>query len=168
MKLFKVISDTIEASRIDEMRRYFLLGFIGQKILDPLPKCPIESMFWDWIFSYYPDNESSSCRFIGFSREYLTFLLDHKRFAADFLEWIEQNEPTLATCASVSGAYKVTAADVKLYADICKRIIREKLSCVTLLLYCVTSQKSILGRGKSRIPRICGTYNEWQTPRFTG
>jgi len=143
MQLFQEINDNIEASRIEELRRNFLRGFIGQKVLDAVPKCPIESMFWDWIFSYYPDNEISAVRyrkisayslhrFTNFSRDYLGFLLDMKRFAYDFLDWIQQNEVNLMNFAAVPGSHKITAIDIKLYSEIFKRIIREKLSCVLL------------------------------------
>ena len=62
MQLFQEISDNLDASRLEEVRKIFMRGFIGQKVLGAVPKCPIESMFWDWIFSYYPDNEMSPVR----------------------------------------------------------------------------------------------------------
>jgi hypothetical protein len=62
MHLFDELSSSVENSQIMELRQNFLRGYIGQKLLDPLPKCPIESMFWDWMYSYYPDNEISTIR----------------------------------------------------------------------------------------------------------
>ena len=131
MQLFQEISQNMEASRLEETRKTFLRGFVGQKVLDPMPKCPIESMFWDWIFSYYPENEMSTVRFAGFSREYLSFVLDHKRFASDYLDWIQINETNIIRFASTSAAHRISVVDVMMYGDIVKRIIIEKLSCVT-------------------------------------
>ena len=61
-QLFDKLSSNVGDSKIGEVRTFFLRSFLGQKLLDPLPRCPIESMFWDWEFSYYPDNEMSSVR----------------------------------------------------------------------------------------------------------
>ena len=140
IQLFAEISQNIDASRIEELRKNFLRGVLGQKLLDPLPKCPVESMFWDWIFSYYPDNEASSVRytvsiiilnrFSNFSREFLNFLLDHRRFVSVFLDWITQNEESLIYFTSNPGTHRIASFDIRLYADIFKRIIKEKLACV--------------------------------------
>ena len=45
-----------------DLRQLFLRGFFGQKLLDPTPRCPIASMFWDWLYSFYPENTMSTVR----------------------------------------------------------------------------------------------------------
>ena len=60
--LFDKISSNVANTRLAEIRKQFLKGFIGDKLQEPLPKCPIECMFWDWIYTYYPDNDISAVR----------------------------------------------------------------------------------------------------------
>jgi len=132
MQLFQQISENIEAPKIEECRTNFLRGFIGQKILEPVSKCPIESMFWDWIFSYYPDNEGSAVRFASMNRSFLTFVLDHRRFAAEYADWIKKNEATLIQYVTTAMKPKISVVDIKLYANMTNSIIQEKLTCVFL------------------------------------
>ncbi len=61
--LMDKLSSNVEARKLYEVRKQFLKGFIGAKLQENSPKCPIECMFWDWIYSYYPDNEISSVRY---------------------------------------------------------------------------------------------------------
>ncbi len=111
-------------------------AFIGDKLQDPLPKCPIECMFWDWIYSYYPDNDLSTVRFHGFSREYVAFLMDNKRFSQDYGAWIQQNADNMVKMAMDQTKPKVAGYDVKMYADMLLKTIKEKLNCVSPFLHC--------------------------------
>lgn len=61
--LIHTLSSNVEVKKLDEVRRQFLKGFIGDKLQEALPRCPIVCMFWDWIYSLYPDNEISSARY---------------------------------------------------------------------------------------------------------
>lgn len=140
-QLFQELSSNLEKARIYELRQNFLRGFLGQKLLDPLPKCPIECMFWDWVYSYYPDNEMSTVRYIscgllkyrfsGFTKEYITFVISHKRFAQGYLDWIQQNEGSLISFAISTTSIHLTPFETKVYADIFKQILKEKLYYVT-------------------------------------
>jgi hypothetical protein len=157
------LSSNVGNSKIGDVRTFFLRGFFGQKLLDPLPRCPIESMFWDWEFSYYPDNDMASgryyvrfmVRFAVFSREYVTFLLDHKRFVSDYADWIQQNEANLITIAIAAHNDKVTPLDVKVYADIYMQILRERLNYVLLV-------PPSLGEEQARVSRVRFVYSQWQ------
>ena len=69
-------------------------------------------------------------RFAVFSREYVNFLLDHKRFVHDYAEWIQQNEASLISLAISARDTKITPFDAKVYADVFKQILKEKLNYV--------------------------------------
>lgn len=145
MQLFNKIISCVEDSKVEVLRKNFLRGFFGYKLLEPVSKCPIDCMFWDWLFSYYPDNDISPIRyslflfnlyrFAKFSREYLTFLLDHKRFVQCYLDWIQKNDCLLISYATTSCSIPklVTAAEIKFYADVHKEILKEKLFCVLFI-----------------------------------
>ena len=117
-------------TRIQEFRKQFLKGFIGDKLQEPLPKCPIECMFWDWIFSYYPDNNTSAVRFNGFTREFLLFLIDNRRFALEYRNWLQLNSENLVRAVQSQAKERVAAYDVKMYAEMLEKTIDEKLTCV--------------------------------------
>jgi hypothetical protein len=74
-------------------------------------------------------------RFAGFTREYITFLIDHKRFSQGFLEWIQLNEENIATYGSAPGSHKFSLTGLKIYSDIFKQLIKEKLNYVFLIFY---------------------------------
>ncbi len=70
-------------------------------------------------------------RFTGFTREFVTFLIDNRRFAEGYTIWIQQNQEVLIRIAGTQKLLTVTAYDVKMYADMFRQIIREKLNCVS-------------------------------------
>lgn len=105
-------------------------GFIGCKVLQPNSSCPINTLFWDWIFSLYPDNDASSSRFTGFNRAYTLFLTHEPRFAREYAEWIGRNEDAVVRVAEGSPPLRSLAVDIKWYCTLTQALIKEALSCV--------------------------------------
>jgi len=117
-----------------KMRIHFLKGFISHKIMNPLPPCPIECFFWEQIYSYFPNNPLSPLRFKSFSREFLQFLLENKRFSEDYVTWIQKNSEKIIEQFDGIKDSKIISYDVKLYSDILMNIIREIFHCVIMVL----------------------------------
>ena len=62
----------------------------------------------------------------------MNFLIENRRFAHDYGNWIQQNEDNLLKAAAADTRQKTSLFDVKMYANIFKQIIKEKLNCVLL------------------------------------
>jgi len=118
-----------------ELRTNFLKGFVGDKLQEALPKCPIECMFWDWIYSYYPDNDISPIRFAGFTRKFVNFLIENKKFALDYGNWIKLNTEKMVNAATKLAKNKITSFDIRMYADMMLQSIKESQSCVLFLFF---------------------------------
>ena len=68
--------------------------------------------------------------FTGFTREFVTFLIDNRKFAQEYGKWIQQNEESLIKSAAADSKHKISLFDVKMYANMFKQIIKERLSFV--------------------------------------
>lgn len=113
--------------QLTEIRTLFLKKFMGHKVKSTQTQCPLACMFWEGIYSYYPDNSSSALRFLGFSREFLKFLIGNRRFSEEYANWIETNHDTLLKQFSNLRKPKITFYDLKMYADMLLSGIKEAL-----------------------------------------
>ena len=113
-----------------ELRTYFLKGFIGDKVMEESPKCPIECLFWEWVYSYYPDNMISPVRFKTFCREYILFMISNKHFSESYIDWINKNKEKYEEIAIKTSSLKITSYDVKVYVEILLNSIKEHINCV--------------------------------------
>lgn len=64
----------------------------------------------------------------------MNFLLDHKNFAQGYLEWIQQNDVNLTNYAATPGTHRISPSDIKVYANVFKEILKEKISYVFIII----------------------------------
>ena len=50
------------ARPIEALRKMMLQAFFAHVVLRLPSQCPINAMLWDWLCSFYPDNELSPAR----------------------------------------------------------------------------------------------------------
>jgi hypothetical protein len=81
----------------------------------------------------------------------VTFLIDNRKFAIEYWNWIQQNEESLIKAAAADTKQKISVFDVKMYSNMFKEIIKERLSYVNNKCYDV-------GKKQSNLHRICLIY----------
>lgn len=132
-------------------------AFFGFKVLQPNSCCPINSLFWDWMFSLYPDNDYSAARFSGFGRAYTRFLTQEPHFAAEYSAWITRNKDWLVHTAGEQASRRVQLVDVKWCCALTQALIKESLSCVSssvLTMCCSRSTDQRASRDSLSLPQI--------------
>ena len=77
----------VQHSKKEKWLKDFMKKFIAFQVVEANKATPVEKAFWDWWFSLFPCNTSSSTRFKQYSDVWISFLCFKKPFWRQFAKW---------------------------------------------------------------------------------
>ena len=78
----------VQVTKREKFLKEFMMKFLAYQVVEANnSRNPVDRAFWDWCFSLFPLNSSSSTRFKQYSDIWIAFLLFKRKFWLQFSKW---------------------------------------------------------------------------------